>query len=989
MSRISAKTWAVALLAATLAQIAWADDEPQKVDIEGLVLPTKPPGAPKSKPPEQKFGDFNEVTKDSEKYEGLFTLYEKDDHLYAEIKPFQFDQPLLSPIAIAKGMAMAGSPLNFGDEWVLVFKRVGDRVQLVRRNVHYKAPSGTPLEKAVKLNYTDSVLMALPIDAINNSTQGVLVDLADVYLGDFGQLGLGSVDRSRSSIAKVKAFPNNIEIEIEATYSGYGYGSSGMMGDDGVVDGRGITLTVHYSLVKLNESGYRPRMADDRVGHFLSAVKDFGSDDPDTEFVRQINRWRLEKADPKAKVSAPRKQIVWWIEDTVPFEYRPAVEEGILEWNKAFEKAGFKNALAVRWQGEGLGDQFDPEDINYCTFRWITTPGTFAMSCLRADPITGEMIDGDVIFDASWIKYWKNEYALLSGTAPGSAGRAEAPPQRLMMGRVLSPIMAIKQGYGMPLPPSPRPGARPGDPAPTLTLGPAQWGGLQGMLRRRLATGRYANCQFNAAMGPELGLAALAAASRDDDDEDDEAKKDDDKDDKTKDDKTKDDKTKDDDKDVKKKDEPKLPDDLLGQMIKEVVMHEVGHSLGLRHNFHASTMLTNDQLHDTAITRTKGMVGSVMDYNPMNIAPKGKKQGDYTTTTIGPYDYWAIEYAYKTIDGDEEDGLKKIAERSPEPDLAYGTDDDFSNNDPLVNAYDLGADPCEFARDRVTLASELMKDLDVKVVKDGEAWTRARGVFSTLLNQWGNAAYIVSAHVGGQYVSRNHKADPKAKDPLVPVSGAKQREALAFVVDKILGDEAFRFSPALLRKLTTERWYHWGAESSRSSGESVDYPVLQEVLGIQKIVLGQCLSADTLTRLQNQELMSDEGAKPLKIAEVFRALTDGIWTECPAVAGDQPAASCSTIRRNLQRDYVKRLSTIVLGEKDDSYSSLYSYVYMFSSPPMPDDARSLARLHLKEIQDRVTKSLEKATDDTTKAHLDETRTRIAKVLDARVQANEP
>ena len=94
-------------------------------------------------------------------------------------------------------------------------------------------------------------------------------------------------------------------------------------------------------------------------------------------------------------------------------------------------------------------------------------------------------------------------------------------------------------------------------------------------------------------------------------------------------------------------------------------MHEVGHSLGLRHNFKASTMLTADQLNDTAITHAKGLVGSVMDYNPINIAPKGKKQGDYYTTTIGPYDYWAIEYAYKPVEGDEAAELKKIAAACP------------------------------------------------------------------------------------------------------------------------------------------------------------------------------------------------------------------------------------------------------------------------------------------------------------------------------------
>src|SRR5262249_34165050 len=95
----------------------------------------------------------------------------------------------------------------------------------------------------------------------------------------------------------------------------------------------------------------------------------------------------------------------------------------------------------------------------------------------------------------------------------------------------------------------------------------------------------------------------------------------------------------------------KVPDELLQQAVKETVMHEVGHTLGLRHNFKASTMLKNEQLHDTSITRAKGLSGSVMDYNPINLAPKGVKQGDYFSTAIGPYDYLAIEYAYKPLDG--------------------------------------------------------------------------------------------------------------------------------------------------------------------------------------------------------------------------------------------------------------------------------------------------------------------------------------------------
>ncbi len=179
----------------------------------------------------------------------------------------------------------------------------------------------------------------------------------------------------------------------------------------------------------------------------MSATKDFGVTDPDTNFVRLVNRWRLEKANPRAKLSPPRKQIVWYVEDTVPIEYRPYVEEGIREWNKAFEKIGFKDAIAVRWEESGR-DEFDPEDTNYCTFRWITSDGAYAMSCLRASPITGEMIDGDVIFDSAFVRYWKQQYALLFGNTTAANGEQQSTP--LAIGEVISPILASKMGYGQP-----------------------------------------------------------------------------------------------------------------------------------------------------------------------------------------------------------------------------------------------------------------------------------------------------------------------------------------------------------------------------------------------------------------------------------------------------------------------------------------------------------------------------------------------------------
>ncbi|HMP08122.1 MAG TPA: zinc-dependent metalloprotease, partial [Lacipirellulaceae bacterium] len=561
-----------------------------------------------------KFREFSDVTKDAKKIEGLFDLYHDGQRLYAALKPGDFKRSFLAPMSVARGVASAGMALNFGEEWVISFERVGDNVHLIRKNLRYEAPRGTPLEKAVQQNYSDSVLMSLSIVSDNAPGGAVLVDLGDIFFTDFAELGVGGLDRQRCSWHKIKAFPNNLELQVNLTFRGAGR-SLGRSGDGGYIDPRGITLVVHYSIVNMPEPGYRPRMADQRVGHFLNATKDFGSSDPDTTFVRRINRWRLEKADPSADLSPPKKQIVWWIEDTVPHEYRPYVEEGILEWNKAFEKIGFRNALGVRWQNDR--DEFDPEDINYCTFRWVTTPSTFAMSNLRSNPVTGEMIDGDVIFDASWIRYWQQEHSYLAA-APKAVDDKVSDEETLTLavGDVISPIMAARHGYGMPLsvrqnvlrraPQEMLEGRR------VLEVVPGNWTPFHLALSRRAAQiGCCAACQYATSMQGQFRLAAMVLAAR------------------------------------SAQDGGELPEELIGQSIKSIVMHEVGHSLGLRHNFRASTMLNEDELHDTSITRKKGLVGSVMDYTPLNIARKGETQGDYATTTIGPYDYWAIEYAYK------------------------------------------------------------------------------------------------------------------------------------------------------------------------------------------------------------------------------------------------------------------------------------------------------------------------------------------------------
>jgi hypothetical protein len=430
----------------------------------------------------------------------------------------------------------------------------------------------------------------------------------------------------------------------------------------------------------------------------------------------------------------------------------------------------------------------------------------------------------------------------------------------------------------------------------------------------------------------------------------------------------------------------KISDELVNQAVKMVVMHEVGHTLGLRHNFKGSTMLKNDQLNDVALTREKGLIGSVMDYTPVNLAPKGVKQGDYFTTTLGPYDYWAIEYGYRPFSGSESDELKKIACKGAEFGHDYGTDEDtFLSSDPLINRWDMGGDVMKFATDRMLIAEELMKNLSKTVVDEGEGYQRARVAFSILMSQFGNGSYLISKYVGGEHAFRDHRGDPNGREPLVPVNSAKQREALKFLQEHIFTDKPFQFPPDLLKKLAVERWYHWGARPG-----STDFPLHERILGIQKVAMSQLMNPTVLRRVQDSALKMNADDQPLAIAEIFRAVTDGIWGEAAPNGngnGDKSAGN-SIVRRNLQREHIKKLSGIVVGPKGGESPMMIIFAGD-DDGDVPPDARSLARAHLRDISKRIQTMLnDRNANETTLAHLEECRERIAKVLDASMQLND-
>ncbi|MEW4455961.1 zinc-dependent metalloprotease [Bremerella sp. JC817] len=903
------------------------------------------------------------ILKDFKTADGLVPTHYKGNRMFFELNGSHYNGEFIVLISIARGAGIeplyGGMSWGFGDDWVWSFRKVDDRVHILRKNVRFKANDGKPESRAVKHAYNDSVLFSLPI-AGKGPKGGDLVEVTPVFMSDLPMIGDTlpgfGFSASKSIFGEVKGFEKNLELQVEATYA-----SSGRSNIDTVADSRGLTVDVHYSISKIPTGGYTPRVADDRVGYFLTAVKNFSNRD-DEQFVRFINRWKLEKADPSAKMSEPKEPIIFYMENTIPYKYRKPIRDGILAWNKAFEKAGFIDAIHVRQQEDDA--DWDPEDVRYNTFRWITSDAGFAMGPSRVNPYTGQILDADIIFDAGFLNYWKSAFenynpqateALLGG--PLDVSNAEEFLQRV--GSIsprhqcmLSGGMSQQFAYGA---------------AAVLAQAEKEKADEEKKKKKKKADKEEAKSEEEMTDGEK---------SEEKGEEKEEAS-DDKKEEKEE---SKDDEKKEEEKKPSAEEIKKERDALLDRMImeglKEVAMHEVGHTLGLRHNFVASkyrTMEEMSQMEGDAAT-----VASVMDYVPPHIAPPGQKQGLFFPQSIGDYDMWAIEYGYKPFSGgtDGEKGeLGKIASRSTEPALHFSTDEDTTSisPDPDSNRFDFGKDAIEFAKNQAAVVQAAMDGLADRVVEDGDDYSRARQAFNTLLNTHGQAMYFASRYIGGVHVNRAHKGQKDAKAPFEIVPAEKQREVMTLLSEQVFSDAPFQFDADLYNKLAPSHWNHWGTNFDVKG----DYAIHDTISRWQSQILSRMMGAMNLERMHDAELKVPADEDAFTTAEMIQSLTDSIYSELDSLEEGEYTVrkpAISSLRRNLQRDYLQRLSTLAMG---DAFA--------------PADCQTIAYAQLIDLQEKLEELQEKdlELDPYTRAHLLETTRRIEKVLDAELTLSRP
>lgn len=877
-----------------------------------LILMTAPAQARDFPPFEEVAKDYQRVISTADGAGSMYTVYRnaEDQQLLAELPPDFPGRRIFIATSIAGGSTFTG--WQWMDLYVY-WRRIGDSLVLMEPELQYQSRGADQINSSVKRTYSDRVILSVPILTMGPGG-GPVIDFDSLLVGQSGRFGM-PLNAGLTTIESVKAFPQNVEV----TFEGPG--------------GDGRLTKLHYSISSIPHSNYQPREADDRIGYFLTVFKDFSKDSDDgKQFVRYINRWNLKKRDPSLALSPPERPVIFYIEHTVPVKYRRYVRDGILEWNKAFEKVGIDRAIEVRQQDAKTGDymDIDPEDVRYNFFRWITSEQAFAMGPSRVNPETGEILDADIIFDDSMARFYALDYRQLIAALPTEDSTPEEEAWLAAHPNWDPRSHVSDDSYLRRYDPS----------APNLTDEERSMLMSDADVLDHTSTsiGRVVQhnrrCNYALGMANQMNMARLVFAGTDlaaygNDLID------------------------------------GMPEKFMAQVIKEIVTHEVGHTLGLRHNFKASTWKDLEQLNADL---GEPQVGSVMDYNPLNIVSDGEEQGNWVTPVIGPYDYWAIEYGYTA----DEATLPEIVKRVAEAGLDYATDEDASGPDPLVRRFDLGRDPMDYAQRQVELAKKLRSELLARSVKDGGAWYPARSFFNQLLYQQAGAARIVSRFVGGLYINRDHKGDPDARQPMTPVEADRQREALNWVIDNTFFDEAYGLDPELLRYLATDKFNHWD-----NYGESPELPIHEMVMSLQVGALWSVMNPSTLTRVYDNEMLVPADEDTLTLPEVINTVSEAVWKEVlddtvsRRYTNRQPMIS--SLRRNLQRQYLSHLVDL-------------SQLYGTYGPPRAVQALSLAWMN--RLSDRMGELLDGAAadrlDDYSRSHLAESRTRLQRAIDASV-----
>lgn len=785
------------------------------------------PQAPKKK--QGKIKDYNEViTKDAITDKGLFDVHVVDDKYYFEIPTKYLNTDMLLVSRLAKLPAnLGGGYVNAGTKTstrMINWERFRDKILIKEKSSSAVAADSLPIHVSVRSNNYEPTLYAFDIAAFSKDSSAIVVDVTKFYSSDIKAIsGLPSffrkqykvrgLDNSRSFINAMRSYPENIEVIQDFTYN-----AAEPPSNSGTET---ISVQMNQSMILLPEEPMQPRYFDERVGWFTLSQYDYGSEELKADEKTYIRRWKLIPKDIEAykrgELVEPVKPIVYYLDPATPMKFRKYMKEGIELWQKAFEAAGFKNAIIAKDPPTKEEDpEFSPEDIRYSVVRYVASTTRNATGPSVSDPRSGEIIESDIIWYHNHLRSYRNRYMLETGAANPSA--------------------------------------------------------------RTLNT----------------------------------------------------------------------PDEEIGEMMKMVIAHEVGHTLGLPHNMSASYAYDVESYRDGAFTQKNGIAATIMDYARYNyIAQPGDKNIRFVRQ-LGPYDDYAINYGYRYIPNatsadDEKETLDNlITEKAGNPIYKFGKQS--SRFDPTAQTEDIG-------NNSIKASTYGLKNLKI-VAKNLSSWTSDKTnnyedleeLYGELLGVWSRYVGHVVTHVGG--VVEDTKNPSQSGLVYNPVDKAYQKSAIQW-----LHKNAFDTPDWLIDETIVK---------------NIDFAgYTDRIRRLQTRHLNNVMNFERLGRLIDHKAMDNSNYSAL---DMMKDLRLGIWSETKS------AANVSVFRRNLQRAYIDRMEYLMTEKIDPNRSRQYFNVNQ-------SDVRSIVRGELNQLKRVLSSAANSGVNTDTKYHYRDCIERINTILE--------